>query len=137
VQSSETSEKTKERPVPGTLDLAIERTLLALDRTHLAWIRTVLAMIASGYAIDRVVEIMHAERLSTGKAWTQEAHITGIILVGLATVAIALETYFYVRRRIELLESHSTLKFRIPSSALISLAIFIVGCVVLLFVSER
>jgi putative membrane protein len=85
-------------------ELAAERTELALERTHLAWIRTVVTLLTSGFAIDKLLEVIHAQRIIAGKALTTKTHFTGFFLVIGGMFLLIAEGVYYVRRSAELAE---------------------------------
>lgn len=91
---------------PGAA-LAILRTELALDRTQLAWVRTAFTFITAGFALDKVTEVIHQTRVLEGKNWVENSHVTGMILVGAATLFLLLCSVAYIRqiRRLAQLKS--------------------------------
>lgn len=114
--------------------LAIERTELALERTHLAWIRTVLSLIASGFAIDKLVEIFHSNRLLTGKALVSQSHITGIVLVIAGMLSLLGETIYYVRRSRQLKRMRDSGQKRITHGLVLSVLLFLIGSMLVYFI---
>lgn len=109
------------------LELAIERTELALERTHLAWVRTVIALIASGFAIDQLVEIFRAKRITEGTALVRQAHFTGLLLTLSGTVLMIVATMYYLKRRRELAKRRHAKLSWYPPGIFLSLMIFLVG----------
>ena len=118
-----------------TLKLAIERTLLALERTHLAWTRTVITLMTAGFAIDKVTEYIHQERLSSGQAVTAKTHLIGVMLVIGACALLLIETIYYIRRSHELLKMQPERGWQIPSGTILSVLIFLIGIVVIYLVT--
>lgn len=114
--------------------LATERTELALERTHLAWIRTVIGMIVSGFALDNLMEIIHAARLEAGTAWFRHAHLTGILLTAMGTLVMAFETIYYVKRSKQLYRMRGATHWRAPSGLIVSTLIFLLGVLLVYFI---
>lgn len=121
-------------PADERTHLAIERTELALERTHLAWIRTVLSLIASGFAIDKLVEIFHNNRLVTGKALISQSHITGIVLVIAGMLSLLVETIYYIRRSRQLKRLRDTKEQKLVHGLLLSVLLFLIGLVLIYFI---
>ena len=128
----------QEKETPLTSDpriyLAAERTELALERTHLAWIRTVIGMIVSGFALDKLMEVIHSARLQAGTAWFGQAHLTSILLTSLGTLVMAFETMYYVKRSKELRLMRGGTHWRAPSGLIVSILIFLVGVLLVYFI---
>lgn len=116
-----------EMDVDPRIDLAVERTELALERTHLAWIRTVVGLIVSGFALDKLFEVVHAARLASGEALIKQAHVVGVSLTIVGTLIMLAETiYFYKRTRIlKQMRGANTVFF--PSGLIVSILIFLIG----------
>jgi len=111
--------------------LAFLRSELALHRTLLAWIRTALALMAAGIAYDKGFRFLHAERLAEGTAWSQNAHVVGITVIGISTVLLALVTvsYFLEIRAIAAARNGGVAK-AVPT-LLAALLVIVLGCTVL------
>jgi putative membrane protein len=114
-------------------DLAIERTELALERTHLAWIRTLLTLITAGFAIDKGIEWIHEKRLKTGEAIFKNAHIIGILLTSIGSALILLQTAIFLIRSYQLVKMRKGRYYFLSASVILSLASFLLGCVITYF----
>ena len=85
-------------PIPDrNTDLALMRTQLALDRTQLAWVRTGFVFITAGIAMDKVMEVLHHQRMIQGTNWVKGAHVTGLVMILSSTLALVLTLAGYVR----------------------------------------
>ena len=117
--------------VDPRIDLAVERTELALERTHLAWIRTVVGLIVSGFALDKLFEVIHAARLASGQALIKQVHVVGLSLTIAGTLIMLVETiYFYKRTRILKQMRGVNIKF-FPSGLIVSILIFLIGVAII------
>jgi uncharacterized membrane protein YidH (DUF202 family) len=117
------------------MKLAVERTLLALERTHLAWTRTVIVLMTSGFAIDKVTEFLHHERLNAGTALTTHTHVIGLVLLTGACLLLFIETIYFIRRSHELLKMYPERGVQIPSGIILSILIFLTGIEVIYLIS--
>lgn len=116
-----------EMDVDPRIDLAVERTELALERTHLAWIRTVVGLIVSGFALDKLYEVVHAARLASGQALIKQAHMVGLSLTIVGTLIMLAETIYFYKRTQVLKQMRGVNKVFFPSGLIVSILIFIIG----------
>lgn len=106
-----------------TNELAKERNRAAADRTLLAWIRTSLALIAFGFGIDRIVNVVSPSRHgSFGLSAT-----VGLSFMALGIYALV-EASLRYRREIRMLnEPHYTYEDRRSAGIVVALILAIIG----------
>ncbi len=83
----------------STVELAKERNREAADRTLLAWIRTSLALIAFGFGIDRIVEVVRSGTHQTSSGLTP---FVGLSFMALGVYAVWSASIAY-RRELRML----------------------------------
>jgi putative membrane protein len=69
--------------------LALDRTKLANERTFLAYMRTVIGLVASGVALNEIVQI----------AW---AHVLGWICLALAPVCLFFGVFHFIKMKLKM-----------------------------------
>jgi len=124
-----------ERNTPSTNELAIERTELALERTQLAWVRTIIALMSVGFAIDKGFAMLHQARLEKGEAWVNHGHLAGMVMTGSGTLLIAMITIYYVIRIRALRKMRTKQKLSLAPGIILSVIIFVIGLLLLYFMS--
>lgn len=121
-----------EQDTDPRVDLAVERTELAWDRTQLAWIRTCLGFIGSGIALDKGMEAIHNSRIVSGTAIVKNAHFIGLTLSMGGTLLMIFTTWLFIRRMRILSKMKGKKPILLPSGALASFLIILLGVVVCL-----
>jgi len=107
-------------------ELAKERNRAAADRTLLAWIRTSLALIGFGFGIDRIVEIISAER---HRSATHLTAIVGLAFMALGIFAILSASATY-RRELRLLsQQRYTYEERRPYALIVAFVLAVIGAI--------
>ena len=115
------------------LKLSIERTELALERTHLAWTRTVVTLIASGFAIDKIAETFHQNRLETGKALLAQSHVVSLVMLVGAVILLIFDTLYYIKRSGELASMKNEKRRAFPTGIILSVIILCVGLLLIFY----
>jgi putative membrane protein len=104
-------------------ELAKERNRAAADRTLLAWIRTSLALIAFGFGIDRIVNVINAQaHISTGLT-----AVVGLGFMALGIYAVVTATYSYRRQLALLARSHYTYQEGRPFAMIVAVVLALIG----------
>lgn len=130
-----TSDNTDGPPDTG-LKLAAERTQLALERTHLAWIRTIITLMTSGFAIDKLLEVIHSQRVAMGKALTTKTHFTGFVMVLTGILLLVMEGIYYIGRHTELAKMRVSSAGHISRGVIVSVLVFLVGVMLIYLIID-
>jgi putative membrane protein len=106
-----------------TNELAKERNRAAADRTLLAWIRTSLSLIAFGFGIDRIVNLISpSPHGSLGLS-----AVVGLAFMALGTYALVDASFHYRRDLRTLNESRYTYEERRSSPIIVAVILAAIG----------
>jgi putative membrane protein len=108
----------------ATNELAKDRNRAAADRTLLAWIRTSLALIAFGFGIDRIVELLAAR---SGGAPAGLTAIVGLSFMVIGIYAITSASFDYRRALHKLEKGRYTYVPRASSALIVAVVLAVVG----------
>jgi putative membrane protein len=86
--------------LPGSQELAVQRTVLALDRTQMAWIRTGLSMLTFGFSVIKFFQFLRQETIN--KHADESPRQLGLAIMAVGFFALGMATWSYLRSRREL-----------------------------------
>ncbi|MGE0126600.1 MAG: YidH family protein [Blastocatellales bacterium] len=89
--------------IPGSTELALDRTYLAHDRTLMAWVRTATSLISFGFTIYKFFQYLREQegnKLHEGRIGPREFGLL-MICIGLVSLLLATIQHWQFRRELK------------------------------------
>lgn len=96
----------------------------------------VITLMTSGFAIDKLLEVIHSQRVAQGKALTTKTHFTGFVMVLTGILLLIMEGIYYIGRHAELAKMQEASGGHTSRGIIVWALVFLVGAMLMYLIID-